>query len=91
MVTGKHLQLTADILGTHAVDKVHTAEMIPQGVTVQVVSGLLADNRTVVVAWEGRMLAVFAEDLFERSIEVQTVIDGRTTRLKPRMDDTVMP
>ena len=50
MVTGKHLQLTVDILGTHASDNVHIAEMIPQNVTVQMVSNLLADNKMIIVA-----------------------------------------
>ena len=54
------------------------AVMIPEGATVQVVSEPLADTRMVDVVWEGRLLAVFAEDLVQRAKEVSSVKDDRS-------------
>jgi hypothetical protein len=44
-----------------------TDVMIPEGATVEVVHGSYVDARKVDVLWQGRTLAVFAEDFFERA------------------------
>jgi hypothetical protein len=55
------------------VDGQRTAVMIPEGATVRVVPGPLADVRMVDVLWEGRTLAVLAEDLSNRGEEVKSL------------------
>jgi hypothetical protein len=77
--TGKTLQLTACILGIHSANSHRTAVMIPEGATVQAASDpSQSDIRLVDVLWEGRTLAVFAEDLVQRSKEVKSVRGSRS-------------
>jgi len=71
VMTGKSFRLSSNILGIHSIDGQRTAVMIPEGGIVKVVSGPLADTRMVDVSWEGRTLAVFAEDISRRGIEVR--------------------
>jgi hypothetical protein len=65
--------LTVSILGIDSVSGQRTAVMIPEGATVQVLHGSPADARMVDVLWQGRTLAVFAEDLFERGQDANSV------------------
>ena len=69
-IKGTVVRLTAGILGIYDGEGQRTAIMMPEGATVRVVSGQVADSRMVDVIWEGRTLAVFAEDLSERGKEV---------------------
>ena len=73
MKTKNLRQLTASILGIDSVKGQRTAVMIPEGATVEVVHGSPAGARMVDVFWQGRSVAVFAEDLFERCIHVKSV------------------
>jgi len=66
-------QLTVSILGIDSVGVQRTAVMIPEGATVELVPGPSADDRMVDVLWQGRTLAVFAEDLFQRGKGVKSV------------------
>ena len=72
----RSLRLSSGILGIQSTGGQRTAVMIPEGAIVQVVSGPLADTRMIDVLWEGRTLAVFAEDILQRSKEVR---EGRST------------
>ena len=78
MLTGKSLRLTSSLLGIQSADGQRIAVMIPEGATIQVVSGPLADTRMVDILWEGRNLAVFAEDILQRGKEVRSVNDKRS-------------
>ena len=77
--TGKTLHLTACILGIDSADGHRTAVMIPEGATVQAASDpTQSDIRLVDVLWDGRTLAVFAEDLFQRGKEIKSVKASRS-------------
>ena len=69
----KVVRLTAGILGIYDGGGQRTAIMMPEGATIRVVSGSVADNRMVDVIWEGRTMAVFAEDLFQRGKELKVL------------------
>ena len=72
MKTKNLRQLTASVLGIDSVNGQRTAVMIPEGATVELVAASSADARMVDVLWNGRTLAVFAEDLFERGRDVKS-------------------
>jgi hypothetical protein len=68
-------QLTGSILGIDSVGGQRTAVMIPEGATVAVLPVLPAEARLVGVLWNGRTVAVFAEDLRQRGKDVKAVQD----------------
>ena len=75
MKTENTRQLTASILGIDSVNGQRTAVMIPEGATVTVLPVLPAEARMVGVLWNGRTVAVFAEDLGQRGKDVKAVQD----------------
>lgn len=78
MFSDKQLHLTGSILGIHTVRGTRTAIMIPVGAIVRAVgSPPQSDSRLVDVHWEGKRLAVFVVDLFQRGKEIESVEDSR--------------
>ena len=68
---GRVFCLNAAMVGIHATDGRRTATQVPGGAIVKVVAGT-HDGKTnmVDIIWDGKMMAVFAQDVVERGEEI---------------------
>jgi hypothetical protein len=68
---GRVFCLNTAMVGIHATDGRRTATQVPGGAIVKVVAGT-HDGKTnmVDIIWEGKLMAVFAQDVVERGEEI---------------------
>jgi hypothetical protein len=67
---GETCKLQAEVLGIGLDGKPRATVMIPKGAIVSIVSEPLDGARLVDVAWNGKVLMVFAQDLRDRAMRV---------------------
>ena len=72
MFTGKRFRLNAPTLGILSGDGERIAVEIPKDAIVEVISGPRPDDQRMVdVVWEGKALAIFAQDIRDRGEQVK--------------------
>jgi len=67
LLSGVFIRLRASVLSIYSENGQRTAVMIPEGATVQIVSGPKREDRMIDVLWNGRTVAAFTEDIIQRS------------------------
>ena len=72
MFTGKRFRLNAPTLGILSGDGERIAVQLPKDAIVEVTSGPRPDDQRMVdVVWEGKALAMFAQDIRDRGDQVK--------------------
>ena len=72
MFTGKRFRLNAPTLGILSGDGERIAVQLPKDAIVEVTSGPRQDDQRMVdVVWEGKALAMFAQDIRDRGEQVK--------------------
>jgi len=75
MLTGKRFRLVAPTPAVDASGEKRIVVTIPAGAIIEVICGPVLDNLWMVeVRWDGKVMAMFAEDLEARGQEIK----GRT-------------
>jgi len=70
MLTGRRFKLRERILGTEVLDAERKAFSLPVGAIIEVAPGAAEGEKTLVILWEDKKLAIFLCDLEMRGTEI---------------------